>query len=99
MAILLKVKWVEQSNEPEPHRRIRHIGGDSRQFRWKHSQAEAVEFIERRQFEYYIENDPRSARLSVARTLEGKKYLTAQPETGTSQLLLDLPQFPEAVAI
>jgi hypothetical protein len=94
MAILLRVKWVEKSDQPEPQHRIRQIGGNSRQFQWKHSQAQAVEFIERHQFEYYIEKSPSPVRLAVARARDGRKYLTAKAEAELSQLLLDLPQSP-----
>jgi len=96
MAILLKVKWVEKTDQIEPHRRIQHIGGDSRQLQWKHSHADAIQYIERKQFEYYIERSPRPVRLDVARTPDGKKYLTTQTEPESFQLLLDLPQFPAA---
>jgi len=96
MAILLKVKWVDKSDQSEPHQRIRHIGGDSRELKWKHSQAEAVDFIERRQFEYYIhiEKTPRPVRLDVASTPDGEKYLTAQIGDDASQLLFELPPLP-----
>jgi len=46
MAILLKVKWVEKTDEVELHRRIRHIGGDSKHVQWKHTQEQAIEAIE-----------------------------------------------------
>ena len=93
MAILLKVKWVDRSDLPEPHQRIQHIGGDSRQFKWKHSHADAIRFIEHRQFEYYIEKNPKPVRLDVARTADGKKYLTVQ-DGKQSQLLFEMPEFP-----
>ena len=94
MAIPLLVKWVEQSAEPEPHQRIRHIGGASRDFRWKHSHDEAIQFIERDTFDYYVEDNLRIARLNVAQTDGGKKYLTTEAVVG-QQLILVLPQFPQ----
>ena len=66
MAVLLKVQWVDQSNGVEPHRRIAHIGGISGALPWKHSQAQAIESIERGLFVYYVENDARAVRLGRA---------------------------------
>ena len=98
MALVLTVQWVEQSNQPEPHLRIRHIGGVSGQLRWKHTQAEAVEAIERGLFAYYFEWDARPARpvkLEIAQAADGRKYLTVG--SGQSHALLDLPEFPDSV--
>jgi len=94
MALVLTVKWVEQSNQPEPHQRIKHVGGVSGQLRWKHTQAEAVEAIERGLFAYYFEWDARPVKLEIAQTA-GRKYLTVG--SGQSHTLLDLPEFPDSV--
>lgn len=94
MAILLQVNWVDQCDQPEPHRRIRHIGGISNQLEWKHSQAQAIEGIEQGEFVYYVEKDGRVGRLMVGQTAEGWKYLTLRPEGGPPQLLLEMPKFP-----
>jgi hypothetical protein len=96
MAILLKVKWVELSREDEPHQRIQHIGGDSRELRWKHSQSEAIDLIERDLFCYYVEDGLQLARLHVAQTAEGNKFLASGTDARQQQLLLNLPQFPLA---
>jgi hypothetical protein len=96
MAIVLKVKWVDRSDRPEPHQRIRLIGGDSRELRWQHTQSQAIESIERGQFAYYVEKDARALVLQVALTAEGRKHLTIPAEDGHPQLLLDLPGRPDA---
>jgi hypothetical protein len=94
MTILLKVKWVDLTDRPEPHLRIGHIGGASREWQWKHTQAQAVEFIASGQFTYYVEKDARSLRLDVARTNDGRKYLALPPDAGLSLSLFDLPASP-----
>jgi hypothetical protein len=94
MAILLKVKWVDQSDQPKPHQRIRQIGGDSRELRWKHTQAQAIESIERGLFAYYVEKDARALELDVGHTADGQKYLTIHADSGHLHILLDLPAFP-----
>lgn len=92
MAIVLKVKWIEKADAPNLHQRIRSIGGDSGQLRWKHTHADAVEAVERGLFAYYIELNARAVRLDVACADDGSKYLTMP--AGQSQMLLDLPGFP-----
>jgi hypothetical protein len=97
MTILLKVQWVDRvdtSAQFEPHASITTIGGVSGKLSWKHSQAQAIESIERRLFAYYVEKDARAVKLDVGRTADGKKYLMA--EQGNEQLLLALPAFPPA---
>lgn len=93
MAILLKVQWVDQSDQPDLFQRVRHIGGDTGQMHWQHSQAQAIESIERGLFTYYLEKDSKVLTLNIARTSDGRKYLSADD----GQLpLLNLPQFPPA---
>ena len=94
MFILLEVQWVDQSNQPEPRQRIRHIGGDSGQFQWQHSEAQAIEFIERGQFAYYVKKDAGALNLGIGRTADGGKYLTIPANDGQLQVLLDLPGNP-----
>ena len=90
MAILLKVNWVDQGEGLEPSQRIRRIGGDSKQMKWQHTQAQAIEAIERGQFIYYVETGDRVLNLQVGRTADGRKYLTVQDDGGDPQLLLNL---------
>ncbi|MGA2242675.1 MAG: DUF3892 domain-containing protein [Verrucomicrobiota bacterium] len=99
MAILLEVKWVDKSDQPDPHQRIRAIGGDSMELRWKHSQAEAIESIERGLFAYYVEKDAHALKLDVGLTADGKKYLTIQADGKHPQSLLDLPECPNPAPV
>jgi hypothetical protein len=52
MAILLKVKWVDQSDQPDPYWRISHISGNTGEFQWKHTHAQAIQSIEHGLFHY-----------------------------------------------
>jgi hypothetical protein len=94
MAILLKVQWVDKSDQLEPHQQIRHIGGVSGRLRWKYTQAQAIESIERGMFAYYVEKDARSLSLVVGQTSDGQKFLTLPENRGHLQFLLELPEFP-----
>jgi hypothetical protein len=95
MAIVLKVKWIDRSDQPEPHQRIRHIGGESRELRWKHTQSQAIESIERGLFAYYVEKDAHALVLRVGLTADGKKHLTLQAGGEQAHILFDLPGYPD----
>lgn len=99
MALVLKLKWVEQSDQPEAHLRIRRIGGSSRELQWEHTQAQAIEAIESAQFGYYMEKDGRVFELEIGQTPGGQKYLTVHADGGNQQLLLELPGFPNRESV
>jgi Protein of unknown function (DUF3892) len=94
MFILLEVQWVDQFNQPEARQRIRHIGGDSMEFQWQHTEAQAIEFIERGEFAYFVKHGAGSLNLAVGHTADGGKYLTISADGGQLQTLLDLPGNP-----
>ncbi len=97
MAILLQVQWVDRAGESapfDPHLRIMHIGGVTGKMKWRHSQTQAIESIERKQFAYYVEKDALVIKLDVGHGADGKKFLVANG--GNQQLLLTLPAFPAA---
>jgi hypothetical protein len=89
MAVVLKIKWVDQTDQSDPCERIRRIGGATREIQWTHTQAEAIRFIEYGLFAYFIEKDARALELRIARTADGGKYLTTRD--GDGQVLLGLP--------
>jgi hypothetical protein len=95
MAILLKVKWIDLSDQPDPCLRIRHIGGSSRDFEWRHTNAQAIQSIEQKMFCYYVENGGHSVKLEVGLSPNGSKFLKTQADGNQAQLLLNLPKFPK----
>jgi hypothetical protein len=95
MAILLKVKWVDQSDQPDLYQRISHIGGDSGEFKWKHTHIQAVQSIEHGLFHYYVEKDARALKLEVGLSPNGCKYLKAPVDGNQPKLLLNLPECPK----
>ncbi len=99
MAILLKVNWVDQSDQPDPYQRIRHIGGDSGKLQWMHTHAQAIQSIEQGLFAYYVEKDARTLKLEVGLAPNGCKYLKTQSDGGQQQLLLNLPGCPSPVSL
>lgn len=94
MATVLQVKWVDQANLPEAWQRVRHIGGDSRQFTWQHTLEQAVRFIEEGVFDYYVSSGNNAMRLEVGVAPNGGKYLKTKADTDAPQVLLSQPGFP-----
>ena len=90
MAILLKVKWVDLYDHSDPCQRISHIGGDSRTFQWKHTQAQAIQSIEQNTFCYYMEKDARVLKLEVGLAPNGGKFLKTQDDADRPRLLMSL---------
>jgi hypothetical protein len=99
MAIVLKVNWVDQSEHPDPHQCIRHIGGTAGEFQWKHSHAQAIQFIEHGLFHYYLEKDARVLKLEVGRAADGCKFLKTPADGDQPRLLLNLPESPRPASL
>lgn len=93
MAILLKVQWVDQSDQADPYLRIRHIGGHSGEFQWKHTHTQAIQFVKHGRFHYYVEKDARAVKLEVGLAPNGK-YLKTPVDGNQPKLLLNLPECP-----
>jgi hypothetical protein len=90
MAVLLKVKWVDQSYQPEVHQRIRRSGGDSR----KHTQAEAIQSIEHGLFACHVKKVALGLKLEVGLAPNGCKYPRTQADGHQPKHPLTLPQCP-----
>ena len=90
MAVVLKVKWVDKTDQPDPRERIRRIGGGSREIQWTHTQIEAIRFIEHGLFAYFVQKNSRALELTIGRTSDGNKYLKTVDDDG--QILLGLPE-------
>ena len=91
MSFSLVVKVVEKCGHPLPHRRIKAISGETGEFQWHHTQAEAIAHIEANIFEYFVRKDSHYLRLVVGRAADGQKYLKTVLDNGTPSHLLELP--------
>jgi len=91
MAIQLKVLWIDKSGETGAGE-IRFIGGACKELQWRHTYDQAVESIEQRQFDYYVEKNSAALRLEIKKTSDGKKLLTV--ERADEHILHELPSFP-----
>lgn len=75
MKILLTVNWVERATLPAPERAIRSLGGRSGEMEWKHSETQAIAYIESGVFEYFVRDNSRNLKVEVSLTANGRKYL------------------------
>jgi hypothetical protein len=94
MAIVLKVKWVDLADQPDPYQRIRHIGGSSGKFEWKHTPAQAIDGMDQGQFIYFVEKDARALKLEVGLAPNGSKFLKTQTDGIPLESLFELPKNP-----
>jgi hypothetical protein len=94
MAIVLKVKWVDQADHADPYQRIRHVGGVTRDLLWRHTQTQAIQSIEQGLFDYYVTQDAKALKLEVGLAHDGCKYLKTHADGDLPQVLLNLPGCP-----
>lgn len=92
--MLLEVKCINKSDQPEAHARIKSIGGGSGRLHWKHSQEHAMAWIEGGAFTYYIMRGGQSVRIIIGTTASGHKYLKTAADAEQPDSLLNLPECP-----
>ena len=94
MPIVLKVEKIAISDNLEEHSRIQSIGGSAGQGTWQHTQEQAIEYIENHLFIYCLQHEGRAVRLTIGRTLDGRKFLKAEASLELFNLPLPLPTRP-----
>jgi len=93
MATNLQVFCINKTDRYNPHERIQNIGGYGGGTRWKHSQQQAIGFIESGQFMYYVSVGGNSVWVIIA-VHNGNKYLKTQNDGVHPDNLLSLPECP-----
>jgi hypothetical protein len=89
MATTLEVTCISKTDRSSAHERIENIGG----YHWKHSQDDAINFIEGGVYSYYVRRGEYEARVVVATRL-GHKYLKTEDDGEQPDNLLSLPECP-----
>jgi len=92
MAMLLKVNWVDLSDQDDPYQRVKNIGGTSRKLEWQHTRDQAIRFLDQDEFCYYMEDNGRVLKLKVGLDPNGAKFLKTDADADQPQLLLSLQQ-------
>lgn len=88
MATSLQVTCINKGDRQSPHTHITHIGSSNG---WKHSQEDAIRYIENYTYEYYVNKGGHNVKVIVA-TRNGRKYLKTQNDGDTPDNLLSLPE-------
>jgi hypothetical protein len=87
-----QIKCINKEPRNDPHHRITHVGGFTDQ-RWKITVADAILYIERREWEFYTLVNGRRAEVVVA-THQGRKYIKTTADRDIPDNLLSLPECP-----
>jgi hypothetical protein len=89
-----QIKCINKLDRPNPHERITHVGGYTDK-RWKITQQEAIDFIESKEWEFWVQPPgERSVWVVVAVSKYGHKYLRTTSDGEDQNNLLSLPECP-----
>ena len=92
----IQIQCIRKTNRSNPHERISDVGGvNPGGGRWRLTQAEAIEGIKSRKYEFYVER-PVGHRVDViiARSAQGNEYLKTTADGEHPNNLLSLPECP-----
>lgn len=87
-----EIKCINKDNRLDPHERITHVGGYGTS-QWKISTAQAIQYIERGEWTFYVSRGGRTVNVVIA-TRNGRKYLKTADDGFTPDNLLSLPECP-----
>jgi hypothetical protein len=93
--ITAQVRCIRKVPRQDPHERIEGIGGVNPDGgRWYLTTDEAIAGIESRKYDFYVSLAQRRARVIVARSASGRKYLKTEADGYAPNNLLALPECP-----
>jgi len=93
MAQSTQIQCINKTNRHSAHDRISHVGG-ANPSRWRLTQAEAIQAIESRTWQFYVSAGGSTAWVIVATSAAGNKYLKTQNDGEQPNNLLSLPECP-----
>jgi hypothetical protein len=95
MASRIRVLCIKKSDRQNPHERITHIGGQNGDgSRWSLTQQDAIKGIENGTYEFYVLQGGLQAKVIVATSRYGNKYLKTEADGEQPNNLLSLPECP-----
>jgi Protein of unknown function (DUF3892) len=93
MAKTCQIKCINKLDRFNPHERITHVGGYETK-PWKITQQEAIDYIEKNEWKFFVRVDGKSVWVVVALSRFGHKYLKTEDDGEDQNNLLSLPECP-----
>ena len=90
----VEIKCINKSDRPNPHERIRNVGGIRNGHRWTLTQADAIAGIESGKWRFFVQTQGSSVWVVVAVSRYGNKYLKTESDGEQPNNLLSLPECP-----
>ena len=90
MPARLEIKCINKSNRQNEHERIQNVGGGPGA--WKHTQEQAIQFVESGFYSYYVNQGGRAVDVIISRSRYGFKYLKTAADGEGQNNLLNLPE-------
>lgn len=95
MAVDVEIKCINKTDRFDPHDRIKSVGGvNADGTRWKLSQPDAIVGIETGKWTFFVRQQGSVARVVVAVSRYGNKYLKTVADNEQPDNLLSLPECP-----
>lgn len=92
----LEISCINKTDRPSVHERIRNAGGVNNGSRWKKTQEEIIDEIEKKTTEFFVKvAGYREVAVIVAKSRWGNKYIKTTDDGETPNNLLDLPECPK----
>lgn len=88
-----QIKCINKLDRHNPWERITHVGGYGTS-QWKITQQQAIDFIERREWDFWVSVNGKSVWVVVAKSRFGNKYLKTEADGEEPNNLLSLPECP-----
>jgi hypothetical protein len=87
-----QISCINKRDRHNAHERIQNVGGYGTK-QWKITEEEAIAFIEKKEWEFYVSVNGRTVDVEVAKH-EGRKYLKTTADGYAPNNLLSLPECP-----